>query len=111
MPRPSRLEDGTAAPETERLPGFPPFCCLAGRIDARIRAMQELGKMLVAIGVLLAIVGVILWRTGDLGFLKHIGHLPGDLSWEKGGSSFYVPLTTCLLLSVILSFISWALRK
>ena len=42
--------------------------------------MQELGKMLIAIGVLTTIVGGILWRTGDLGFLKHIGHLPGDLS-------------------------------
>jgi len=73
--------------------------------------MQELGKMLVAIGVLMAIVGGILWRTGDLGFLKHIGHLPGDISWEKGGSSFYLPLTSCLLLSAILSLISWMLRK
>ena len=76
-----------------------------------MRHMQELGKMLIAIGVLTTIVGGILWRTGDLVFLKHIGHLPGDLSWEKGGSSFYMPLTTCLLLSVILSFISWVLRK
>lgn len=73
--------------------------------------MQELGKMLIAIGVLITIVGGILWRTGDLGFLKYLGHLPGDLSWEKGGSSFHIPLTTCFLLSVILSFISWVLRK
>jgi hypothetical protein len=73
--------------------------------------MQELGKMLFAIGVVTAIVGGILWRTGDLGFLKQIGHLPGDFSWEKGGSSFYLPLTSCLLLSAILSLISWMLRK
>lgn len=90
---------------------LPPFGCPAGWLEARIRPMQELGKMLVAIGVLLASVGAILWRTGGLGFLKNIGHLPGDLSFEKGGSSFYFPLTTCILLSVILSLISWVIRK
>jgi hypothetical protein len=76
-----------------------------------MRVVQELGKMLVFLGVLITGVGIILWRRGDLGFLRHIGHLPGDLSWQNGGSSFYLPLTTCLLLSALLSFISWMLRK
>jgi hypothetical protein len=76
-----------------------------------MRFVQELGKMLVFLGVLITGVGIILWRKGDLGFLRHIGHLPGDLSWQKGGSGFYLPLTTCLLLSAFLIFISWMLRK
>jgi hypothetical protein len=52
-----------------------------------------------------------LWKTGGLGFLKHLGHLPGDLSWEKGGGSVHFPLTTCLLLSALMSLVAWLLRK
>ena len=74
-------------------------------------AMDEVGKILVVIGALTTGVGVVLWKTGGLGFLKHLGHLPGDLSWEKGGGSFHFPFTTCLLLSVLLSIIAWLLRK
>ena len=73
--------------------------------------MHEIGKLLVLIGAVTAGIGAVLWRTGDLGFLKHLGHLPGDFSWEKAGTSFHFPLTTCLLLSLILSLLGWILRK
>ena len=74
-------------------------------------AMHEVGKLLVAIGAVTAGIGAVLWKTGGLGFLKHLGHLPGDLSWEKEGGSFHFPLTICLLLSALLSLVSWLLRK
>jgi hypothetical protein len=73
--------------------------------------MQDIGKLLVVFGALTAGIGAVLWKTGGLGFLKHLGHLPGDLSWEKGGSSFHFPFTSCLLLSALLSLIAWLLRK
>jgi hypothetical protein len=40
-----------------------------------------------------------------------LGRLPGDLSWQRGNSTFYVPLVTCLLLSVVLSVILALLRR
>jgi hypothetical protein len=76
-----------------------------------LSAMHEVGKLLVVIGALTAGIGAVLWKTGGLGFLKHFGHLPEDLSWEKGGGSVHFPLTTCLLLSALLSFVAWLLRK
>ena len=74
-------------------------------------AMHEVGKFLVVIGAVTAGIGAVLWKTGGLGFLKHLGHLPGDLSWKKEGGSFHFPLTTCLLLSGLLSLIAWLLRR
>jgi hypothetical protein len=70
--------------------------------------MSELGKILVAAGLVMAAAGALLWAGVGRGWL---GRLPGDLHYTKGHASFYFPLTTCLLLSVLLSFILWLLRK
>jgi hypothetical protein len=45
-----------------------------------------------------------LWKTGALGGL---GRLPGDISIHKGNSSFYFPIVTCLLISVVLTLLMW----
>jgi membrane protein implicated in regulation of membrane protease activity len=70
--------------------------------------MPEFGKILVLIGLLLAAAGVLLWAGVGRGW---VGHLPGDIHYTKGNSSFYFPLTTCLLASVLLSLLLWLLRK
>ena len=70
--------------------------------------MPELGKTLVVVGLVMAAAGALLWTGVGRGWL---GHLPGDIHYTKGGTSFYFPLTTCLLASVLLSFILWLLRK
>ncbi|MEY5025987.1 MAG: hypothetical protein RLZZ244_1515 [Verrucomicrobiota bacterium] len=67
--------------------------------------------MLVALGVLLVGVGGLLWKRGDWGILGRLGRLPGDLSWGQGNWSVHVPLTTCLLVSVLLSLLGWWLRR
>jgi hypothetical protein len=70
--------------------------------------MNDLGKVLVVVGLLVAAAGALLWSGFGRGWL---GRLPGDIHYSKGGAGFYFPLTTCLLLSILLSFILWLLRK
>ena len=66
--------------------------------------MQEIGKLLFVAGVVMAIVGLLLWKTGGLGA---IGRLPGDISVQRPGFSFYFPLTTCIIISIVLTLLMW----
>jgi len=70
--------------------------------------MNELGKFLVAAGLLLAVVGALLWSGLGRGWL---GRLPGDLHYTRGNFSFYFPVVTCLLVSLLLTLLLWLLRK
>lgn len=67
--------------------------------------MQDLGKTLFLLGLVLTVLGALLWKTGGL------GRLPGDLVIEKGNSSFYFPIVTCLVISLVLTLVSWLLRR
>lgn len=70
--------------------------------------MNETGKMLVILGLVLVAAGGLLWSGFGRGWL---GRLPGDIHYTKGNASFYFPLMTCLLVSVLLSFLLWLFRK
>jgi len=71
--------------------------------------MPQTGKILVITGIILVIIGLILWIGGSrLGWL---GHLPGDIRIEKENFRFYFPVTTMILISILLSFILWVVRK
>ncbi len=72
--------------------------------------MTSLGRMLIIIGIIAIVLGVILVYSDYLSFLK-IGRLPGDISVKRGNFSFYFPITTCLVLSALLSLILYLLRK
>ena len=63
---------------------------------------------MVVAGLLLAIIGALLWKFGSLGPL---GRLPGDISVQKENFSFSFPIVTCLLLSVVLTFLMWLFRR
>jgi hypothetical protein len=70
--------------------------------------MGDLGKTIVTIGVILIIVGIILTMVGKI---PGVGKLPGDIFIKKENFSFYFPLTTCILLSVIISAVMYFLGK
>lgn len=70
--------------------------------------MNELGKFLVMAGLAIAAVGALLWMGWGRGWL---GRLPGDLQFSKGNFSFYFPIVTCLLLSLVLTLILWLFRR
>ena len=63
---------------------------------------------MVVAGLLLAIIGAILWKFGGFGPL---GRLPGDISVQKENFSFSFPIVTCLLLSIVLTFLMWLFRR
>jgi len=71
--------------------------------------MENLGKIIVGVGLILVIVGLGLWLFGDkLGWL---GHLPGDIRVERPGFRFYMPITTMIIISVLLSLIISLINK
>jgi uncharacterized protein YybS (DUF2232 family) len=70
--------------------------------------MNELGKMMVVLGVVIALVGVVLWSGVGRSWL---GRLPGDIHYSKGNFSFYFPVVTCLIVSAVLTLILWLFRR
>jgi hypothetical protein len=70
--------------------------------------MTGLGKTLIVIGLLIALMGALLTMAGKLPWL---GRLPGDISIKRENFTFYFPLTTSIIISLILSLILWFLRR
>ena len=66
--------------------------------------MQEIGKTLIIFGVILISVGVLLTFFNKIPFL---GKLPGDILIQRKNFTFYFPIATSILLSIILSLIFW----
>lgn len=71
--------------------------------------MPQLTKILITAGVVLIIAGLIVWLAG--GRLSWLDHLPGDIRIEKENFRFYFPVTTMILLSILVTFILWLIRK
>jgi len=69
---------------------------------------SDVGKVLVALGLLIALAGVVLMLVGRVPWL---GRLPGDIHIERGNFSFYVPLATSLLLSVVLTLLLYIVGR
>jgi hypothetical protein len=66
-----------------------------------------MARWLIIIGILFILVGVAWPWLSRLG----LGHLPGDISIERKGFSFYFPITTSIIISVVLSILFWIFRK
>ncbi|MCM3784386.1 DUF2905 domain-containing protein [Neobacillus mesonae] len=64
-------------------------------------------KLLIFAGIVLIIAGLI-WM--GIGRFIQLGRLPGDIYVDKGNFKFYFPIVTCIVISVILSIISWIVR-
>ena len=69
--------------------------------------MRDLGRLLIVLGVLVAIAGLVLATGNRLG----LGRLPGDFTWRRGGFGCYFPLMTSIILSVLLTLILWLFRR
>jgi len=70
--------------------------------------MPGFGKSLIILGLIIAAIGLIFSLAGKLPWL---GRLPGDIYIKRDNFSFYFPLATSILISVILSFILWLFRR
>ena len=79
----------------------------------------DLGKWLIGLGLVLALLGVLLLLTdrspGVSQLFGWMGKLPGDISIRRENYSFFFPLATSIVLSVVLSlvfyFLSWIFRR
>jgi hypothetical protein len=87
-------EDREAVPECER---------------EQNQVMTELGKLLAALGAILVVLGLLFVGLGRTHL--PLGHLPGDIHYHGKNGTFYFPLTTCILLSVILSAILYLINR
>lgn len=70
--------------------------------------MQDLGKVLMVVGLAIVLAGVVLWSGFGKGWL---GRLPGDIHYTKGNFGFHFPIVTCLIVSAILTFLLWLFRR
>ncbi len=70
--------------------------------------MGELGKLLVVFGLVIAAAGAVLLLAGKIPWL---GKLPGDIYYKGEHVTFYFPLVTCLLISVVLSLVFYLFRR
>ncbi|NIQ94749.1 MAG: DUF2905 domain-containing protein [Desulfuromonadales bacterium] len=66
------------------------------------------GKALIVAGLVLVAIGLLFTFGGKLPYL---GRLPGDIRIEKENFTFYFPLTTCILLSALVSLLIWLFRR
>ena len=70
--------------------------------------INDIARMLVVFGLLIALAGVALMLVGRV---PGLGRLPGDVHIQRGNWTFYFPLATSLLLSVVLTLILWILGR
>jgi hypothetical protein len=70
--------------------------------------MNDAGKFLVIPGLILAALGVLLWSGVGKDWL---GRLPGDVHYTRGNFGFSFPVVTCLLLSLLITFLVWLFRR
>lgn len=70
--------------------------------------LPGLGKILIATGLVIAGIGILLALTPKVPWL---GKLPGDLLIKKDNFRFYFPVTTCIIISIILTFLFYLFRK
>jgi len=70
--------------------------------------MQDFGKLLFFVGLVLALAGLLITTVGKIPW---IGRLPGDVLIQRRNFTFYFPLTTSVLVSIILTLLLWLLSR
>ena len=71
--------------------------------------MMSLGKLLIGAGLLLVVVGAVVIFAGKANV--PLGRLPGDIVYRGRNTSFYFPIVTCIIISVVLSLLMWLVGK
>jgi DUF2905 family protein len=68
---------------------------------------MDVQRLLIRLGLVILVIGVtwpILSRIG-------LGRLPGDIMFRRGGNTFYFPLVTCIIISIVLSALFWLFNR
>lgn len=70
--------------------------------------MAPIGKSLVMLGILMACAGALIWAFGSI---PGVGRLPGDIYVRRGNFTFYFPVVTCIIVSIVATLILSMLRR
>jgi hypothetical protein len=70
--------------------------------------MSDIGRVLIVVGVVIVALGLLLTLAGRVPWL---GRLPGDIVYRHGNLTFYFPLATSILLSLLLTLLLWIFRR
>jgi hypothetical protein len=71
--------------------------------------MTDLGKLLILLGIVIVVAGVVLLLLGRTHL--PLGRLPGDIIYRGKNTTFYFPLATSILLSVVLSLLLYVINR
>ncbi|HJW99934.1 MAG TPA: DUF2905 domain-containing protein [Terriglobales bacterium] len=71
--------------------------------------MNSVGKLLITAGGVLVLIGVIVQLAGRANV--PLGRLPGDIAYRGKSTAFFFPITTCIILSILLSLIIWLVNR
>jgi hypothetical protein len=89
------------AENESREPRDRPQCCLWEE------AAMDLQRFLIGLGLVILVVGVLWPMLSRIG----IGRLPGDIMFQRGGATFYFPLATSIIVSIVLSVLFWLFNR
>jgi Protein of unknown function (DUF2905) len=64
---------------------------------------MDLQRFLIGLGLLILVVGIMWPLLSRIG----LGRLPGDIMFQRGGTTSYFPLVTCIVISIVLSALFW----
>lgn len=83
-------------PDAERAP-----------VTSNVRLPTDVQRILIAIGAIILLAGLLWPWLSKLG----LGRLPGDIRVESDSGGFYFPITTCIVISLVLSLVLWFIRR
>ncbi|MFQ6617761.1 MAG: DUF2905 domain-containing protein [Fidelibacterota bacterium] len=76
-----------------------------------LEPFQSLAKIFIIIGGVLIVVGFLIGFAGKIPWMEKLGHLPGDILIKRENFTFYFPVTTSILLSLIVTFIFYIIKR
>jgi Protein of unknown function (DUF2905) len=68
---------------------------------------MDMQRILIGLGLLILVAGIAWPVLTRIGF----GRLPGDIAFHRGGTTFYFPLVTCIIVSIVLSALLWLFNR
>ena len=68
---------------------------------------MDMQRFLIGLGLVILVVGIAWPLVSRIG----LGRLPGDIVVERGGTSFYFPIVTCIVISIVLSAVFWLFNR
>ena len=68
---------------------------------------MDMQRFLIGLGLVILVVGIAWPLVSRIG----LGRLPGDIVVERGGTSFYFPIVTCIVISILLSAVFWLFNR